>query len=48
MIGTPNIDPHMVGSPYKKDPNKVPVISETPHIGSPLRTRNLVFRVYRV
>ena len=30
-IGDPQyIDPHIVGSTYKKDPNKVPLLSETP------------------
>ena len=24
------MDPRMVGSPYNKDPNKVPLVSETP------------------
>ena len=26
-----NIDPEIQGSPYRKDPNKVPLVSETPH-----------------
>ena len=28
--GTPNMDPQIVGLPYSKDPNKVPLMSETP------------------
>ena len=31
-IRDPKIDPQIVGFPYNKDPNKVPLISETPNL----------------
>ena len=32
--GTPNINPQIVGTAENKDPNKLPLMSETPHMVS--------------
>ena len=36
-VGTPQYRPQIVGSPEEKDPNKVPLISETPVSSDPFR-----------